>query len=112
VKSAIVKVVGTAATTLAASLAVTLLSAVPANATHDSEGWVDKGEFREAHKGMSLRSVDRLFDTYGRLEYQGGGYMYRSYPAWYAQGCNYRVYVDYKKIDGAWRLQYKSLSCS
>lgn len=88
---------------LAIALATLALPTPPAEATY---GCVTRGEFRNTRVNTTLLTLERRYETHGRLEFQGGGYKDKSYRACY--GGNYaRVWISYRHHHGAWRVEKK-----
>jgi hypothetical protein len=50
-------------------------------ATAGTDHCVTRAEFQRAHKGMTRHSVERLFDTHGRMGAGGAGGFTRNYRA-------------------------------
>ena len=101
---------------LAASLLAGVVSsfgvvAIAPPASADTPGCVTVREYRRVQDGMTLRRVDSIFDTFGRLESQGGGYMSREYNPCAGDRYSY-VYVSYAYYNGAWRVYYKTIYIS
>lgn len=102
---------------LAASLLAGVVSsfgvvATAPSASADTPGCVTVREYRSVYDGMPLRRVDYIFDTFGELVSQGGGYMRREYRP--CAGDRYYSYVDvyYRYYNGTWRVYYKDIYIS
>lgn len=99
--------VPTALTTIAGLLApATVLvatAAAPSAATHDC---VSRNEFRRAHSPWTLLRTEAVFDTHGRLVYQGDGFKEKRYRACYGPDTG-RVTIVYRHHHDAWRVEWK-----
>lgn len=94
-----------AASAAVGALVVTGLGAVIAPAQADTPGCTTLNEFRLVQKSWTKARVDRLFDGYGKVVYQGYGSKTQEYndcPSRYGW-----VWIDYSHHDGAWHVTGK-----
>ncbi len=96
------KLAASLAATIALSGGAAVINAQPAAAANNV---VTKTEFRKADRGLKKEKVHRIFDTDGRLSYQGYGYMAREYKTPNRYGF---VSVSFERRNGVWVLAGKS----
>jgi hypothetical protein len=91
--------------TLAAPTAVlTALNASPADA--GGSACATRTEFRNVHRGMTEGRVTRIFDSRGRVSFQGSGYKSKE---WNTCTSQYGfVWVDFERRNGAFRVTTKT----